>query len=187
MALTVLLLVTIILPLGTGILFVSASGRKQEQSRNEELTRSIDDLLPQIQCGACDYPDCRSYAEAIVAGETDIHHCPPGGEHTVSRLAELLAGTPLFLIPETRAEQTPVVARIDEQLCIGCVKCINACPVDAIIGAARQMHTVMPKVCTGCGLCVAPCPVDCITLTPAETRIKRFIWDKPATISGTSV
>ena len=181
MALIVTLLITLILPLATGILFIYSDSRKLASARNEELTSSINGLLPQTQCGACGYPDCRSYAEAIVAGAADIHQCPPGGTHTVNLLADLLQGTALFQRTEPSGDQPPLVAIIDEQLCIGCVKCINACPVDAIIGAARQMHTIMPKVCTGCGLCIAPCPVDCITLVPAQTRIKRFVWSKPVT------
>ena len=184
MDLIVTLLITLILPLATGILFIYSDRRKQEPARNEELTSSINGLLPQTQCGACGYPDCRSYAEAIVAGTSDIHQCPPGGTDTVSRLAELLEGTALFQHYDTSIDQPPLVAAIDEQLCIGCVKCINACPVDAIIGAAKQMHSVLPKICTGCGLCIAPCPVECITLALAETRIKRFVWSKPGSTTA---
>ena len=179
MTLTVTLLLTLLLPLLAATVFAYVDGQNREQARNSALTDDINNLLPQTQCGACGYPDCRSYAVAIVTGATDIHHCPPGGAHTVGRLAELLTGTALFQISDTMIEQPPLVAIIDEQACIGCVKCINACPVDAIIGAARQMHTVMPKVCTGCGLCISPCPVDCISMVPAETRIKRFVWNKP--------
>src|SRR3989338_3871345 len=182
MALIVTLVITLMLPLVIGALFAIADG--QEQEWNEELTVSINGLLPQTQCGACGYPDCRSYAEAIVAGATDIQQCPPGGAHTVNRLAELLEGSALFQHTETFIDQPSLVARIDELICIGCVKCSNACPVDAIIGAAKQMHTVMPKACTGCGLCIAPCPVDCITMVPAETMIKRFVWSKPGSVTA---
>jgi electron transport complex protein RnfB len=175
----ILLLVLVLLPPAVGVLFILDRGQAEELSRNRMLADRIDALLPQTQCGACGYPDCRSYANAIVSGAAGIHHCPPGGMHTRNRLAELLSGSPVSPSAQQPPEEPNLVARIDEQLCIGCVKCISACPVDAIIGAARQMHTVMPKVCTGCGLCLPPCPVDCITLVPEEARIKRFVWPKP--------
>ena len=151
----------------------------QEQQRNEVLAGRIDGLLPQTQCGECGYPGCRPYAEAIVSGAAGIDLCQPGGANTIRNLADLLGQTPPLSIPEPADSVQPLVAYIDEQACIGCVKCITACPVDAIIGAAKQLHTIMPKVCTGCGLCVPPCPVDCISLLPAQPRIKRFVWTKP--------
>lgn len=171
------LVIFVIIVTVTALLFVFDS--PQEHRRDEELAGRINGLLPQTQCGACGYPGCRPYAEAIVAGAADIDQCPPGGASTIRYLAELLGKTTPLLTPEPADSIQPVVAVIDEQACIGCVKCISACPVDAIIGAARQMHTVMPKVCTGCGLCMAPCPVDCIALLPAQTKIKRFVWTKP--------
>lgn len=161
----------------TALLFALDYPQEQERRRDDELAGRIDGLLPQTQCGDCGYGGCRPYAEAIVAGSAGIDRCPPGGAGTVRRLAELLGQSPPSLEPAD--DEHPVVAFIDEQRCIGCVKCITACPVDAIIGAAKQMHTVMPKVCTGCGLCLPPCPVDCIALLPAQTRIKRFVWTKP--------
>ena len=165
--------------LATVLIFTFGYRQEQEDVRNQELIECIDGLLPQTQCGACGFAGCRPYAQAIAAGATDINRCPPGGAATVGRLAELLGETPPAPDPFPAAAHQPLIAHIDEQACIGCVKCITACPVDAIIGAARQMHTVMPKVCTGCGLCIAPCPVDCISLIPAVTRIKRFVWTKP--------
>jgi electron transport complex protein RnfB len=126
----------------------------------------IDALLPQTQCTKCGYAGCRPYAEAIAAGEADIDQCPPGGDEGVARLAALLHRAPKPLNPAFGACRPPQVAVIDEALCIGCVKCIHACPVDAIVGASKRMHTVIAAWCTGCELCLPPCPVDCITLEP---------------------
>ncbi|RCV90851.1 electron transport complex subunit RsxB [Billgrantia montanilacus] len=126
------------------------------------LIDTIDDALPQTQCGKCGYPGCRPYAEAIVAGEP-INRCPPGGDATVARLAELTGREPS---PLEEPAQPPLVALIREAECIGCTKCIQACPVDAILGASKRMHTVIAAECTGCELCIAPCPVDCIDLLP---------------------
>ncbi len=126
----------------------------------------IDALLPQTQCTRCGYSGCRPYAQAIAAGDAPINQCPPGGAATIAALAELLACPPLPLNPANGAEGPALVALIDEEACIGCAKCLPPCPVDAIIGARRQMHTVVLALCTGCELCVAPCPVDCITMVP---------------------
>ncbi len=128
----------------------------------------IDALLPQTQCGKCHYDGCRPYAEAIARGHADINRCPPGGSGTISRIAELLGRENKPLDIRHGSQHPPQVAVIDEDLCIGCVKCIRACPVDAIIGAAKMMHTVIPEQCTGCELCLAPCPVDCISMVPVE-------------------
>jgi electron transport complex protein RnfB len=121
-------------------------------------------LLPQTQCTRCGYPTCRAYAEAIALDQTDINHCPPGGAEGVVALANLLGRAPKQLDPANGAEAPPLVAFIDETLCIGCTKCIQACPVDAIVGAGKRMHTVIASECTGCELCLPPCPVDCIEL-----------------------
>jgi len=131
------------------------------------LADRIDDLLPQTQCGRCAHPGCRPYAEAIAAGTAPINRCAPGGTATIAALAELLdvpapSPDPAFGVAESLA-----VARIDEAVCIGCTLCIRACPVDAIVGAAKRMHTVLADHCTGCGLCLPPCPVDCIVMTAA--------------------
>src|SRR5512142_2183457 len=128
------------------------------------LAARIDALLPQTQCTRCGYPTCRAYAEAIATGETDINHCPPGGADGVAALAQLLERAPKPLDPANGLEAPPLVAVIDEAICIGCTKCIQACPVDAIVGAAKRMHTVIAAECTGCELCLPPCPVDCIDL-----------------------
>lgn len=128
----------------------------------------IDALLPQTQCTRCGYQGCRPYAEAIARGEAEINQCPPGGSKTIAALAALLERPVLPLNPANGVEGPPLVARIDEERCIGCAKCLPPCPVDAIVGAPRHMHTVMTQICTGCELCVAPCPVDCISMVPRE-------------------
>jgi electron transport complex protein RnfB len=125
---------------------------------------AIDALLPQTQCGKCGYAGCRPYAEAIAAGRAGINQCPPGGGDVIRDLAALLGVPAQPLDPASGVEQPPAVAAIDEALCIGCTLCIEACPVDAIAGAAKLMHTVIAAECTGCELCVAPCPVDCIRM-----------------------
>lgn len=126
------------------------------------ITEKVNDLLPQTQCAQCGYPGCRPYAEAVVSGEATINLCPPGGDDTIRRLAALLGTETLPLAEPAALERA--VAVIDETLCIGCLHCRNACPVDAIIGAHQLMHTVIQDECTGCELCVAPCPVDCISM-----------------------
>lgn len=139
------------------------------------LVRRIDAQLPQTQCAQCGYPGCRPYAEAIAAGEAPINRCPPGGERLVATLAELLdqPALPLAGAPPGPAQ----VAVIDPEHCIGCALCLPACPVDAIVGAHRYLHGVLPAVCTGCELCLAPCPVDCITLQPAGEAAGRIAAD----------
>src|SRR5256885_4515063 len=132
------------------------------------LVERIDALLPQPQCRRCGYDGCRPYAHAIARGSATINRCPPGGDDTVAALSKLL-GVPLLPLDRARGESGPLLgARIDETACIGCALCIAACPVDAIVGAAKLMHTVLAGRCTGCGLCVPPCPVDCIAFTPAD-------------------
>lgn len=143
-------------------------------------------LLPQTQCTRCGYQGCRPYAEAIAAGDAAINRCPPGGAVTIDRLAALLSRDSLPLDETCGAEGPPTVAVIDESKCIGCARCLPPCPVDAIVGAQRQMHTTINDLCTGCELCIAPCPVDCIRIvlraslvTPSaepsvESNLRRF-------------
>lgn len=130
------------------------------------LAAQLDRLLPQTQCTRCGYAGCRPYAEAVAAGAADINRCPPGGTETILALAALTgrAITPLNHV--NGVEAAPTVAFIDEERCIGCTKCLPPCPVDAIAGAPRLMHTVIAELCTGCELCIAPCPVDCISMIP---------------------
>jgi len=130
------------------------------------LVQRIDALLPQTQCTKCGFDGCRPYAEAIAAGAADINQCPPGGDEGAAALARLLGREPRPLNPANGLYRPPQVAVIDEATCIGCTKCIQACPVDAIVGASQRMHTVIASWCTGCELCLPPCPVDCIALAP---------------------
>jgi electron transport complex protein RnfB len=145
-------------------------------TNNSDLSKkihAIDEWLPQTQCTQCSYPRCLDYAEAIAKGQADINQCPPGGDVTIRGLAALLGkiGKPLnkkFGIHKPRE-----IAVIDESRCIGCVMCIKPCPTDAIVGAAKHLHTVIPEDCTGCGLCVDPCPVDCISMPTIESMLEQ--------------
>ncbi len=139
-------------------------------SARDSLEERIEALLPQTQCGRCGYPNCRQYAEAIARGEAEINRCAPGGTAGVAALAVLLDRARLPLDPLFGREEPPAVALIVEDLCIGCTKCIQACPVDAIVGAGKHMHTVIEDECTGCGLCVPACPVDCIEMRSTATE-----------------
>src|SRR5690349_13839098 len=136
----------------------------------DKLSERIDALLPQTQCRQCGYAGCRPYAAAIADGAADINQCPPGGEQGVRDIAVLLQREPKALDLKFGVTKPPAVAIIDEAWCIGCTLCIQACPVDAIVGAPKRMHTVLLERCTGCELCIAPCPVDCIEMT-AVTRL----------------
>ncbi len=136
---------------------------KRRLTEQRFLVDRINSILPQTQCGRCGHPGCRPYARAIAAGEA-INRCPPGGESTIQRLAALLNEENVALDPGHGSANKQQVAVIREAECIGCTKCIVACPVDAIVGAAKQMHTVVEDECTGCDLCIEPCPVDCIDL-----------------------
>lgn len=136
--------------------------RRSLPARENSVVDQVDALLPQTQCAQCGYPGCRPYAEAIVAGEADINLCPPGGDETIRRLAELLGRDALPLAAEPA--DAAAIAVIDEDSCIGCTHCRSACPVDAIVGAHQFMHTVIASECTGCELCLEPCPVDCISM-----------------------
>lgn len=156
----ILAMTALALACGAGLGFAAARLRVDD----DPVVARIDALLPQTQCAQCGYPGCRPYAEAIAAGEA-INKCPPGGEETVQRLADLLGRSPQ---PLAAAATEPRVAFIREQDCIGCTLCIAACPVDAIVGARGFTHTVIESECTGCDLCLPPCPVDCIDMRPRE-------------------
>ena len=140
------------------------------------LVDKIEAILPQTQCGQCGYPGCKPYATAIAEGEADINRCPPGGQEGVQRLADLLGREVKPLDAEEKPKQ---LAIIDEQTCIGCTLCIQACPVDAIVGAAKQMHTIVAALCTGCELCVKPCPVECIRMQPVSESLDTWKWKYP--------
>ena len=145
----------------------------------DPIADQVDSLLPQTQCGQCSFAGCRPYAEAIAAGEAEINRCPPGGETTMIALAELLGRDPVPLEDEAAAEKPKSVAFIVESECIGCTLCIQACPVDAIMGAAKQMHSVIIDECTGCELCLPPCPVECIHMHPLEASPTTWKWPFP--------
>ena len=151
--------------------------------KGDPIVDKIDSLLPQTQCGQCSYPGCRPYAEALAKGEAPINKCPPGGETTMLALADLLDVDPLELDEEASEQaDTPEVAFIIEKDCIGCTLCIQACPVDAIVGSAKHMHTVIESECTGCELCIPPCPVDCIIMKPLKTTTDNWKWKPPHSI-----
>lgn len=143
----------------------------------DPLAEQINALLPQTQCGQCGYPGCKPYSEAIAGGDK-INKCPPGGEATIQALAELL-DVEVLALDAVEGEKPLMVAFIREAECIGCTKCIQACPVDAILGAAKQMHTVIAAECTGCDLCVEPCPVDCIDMLVVESNLQSWHWSQP--------
>ena len=150
---------------------------------SNKLIDQLEDILPQTQCTKCGYPDCRGYAEAMATGEVLPNRCPPGGIEGIKRLANVLI--PLYpqdafdlhptINPECGTERPRPVAFIDPQKCIGCTLCIQACPVDAIVGASKQMHVVLTEWCTGCDLCIPPCPVDCISML--DVTGKNTGWD----------
>jgi len=143
------------------------------------LAEQIDAILPQTQCAQCGYPGCKAYAEAVASGAAEINLCTPGGDDNARKLAELLGRE--FKPHGATVEKLKAVAMIDEQTCIGCTLCLQACPVDAIIGSAKQMHTVVSRYCTGCELCLPPCPVDCITLVEEPHTPQNWRWKYPAT------
>ncbi len=170
-----LVMAGIALVLGAALGFASV----RFKVKGDPLVDKIDAILPQTQCGQCGFPGCRPYAQAIAKGEADINQCPPGGEEGIRRLADLLGREVKALSAEHGVEKPKQVAAIDETLCIGCTLCLQACPVDAIVGAAKQMHTVVGELCTGCELCVAPCPVECIRMEPVGESLDTWKWKYP--------
>src|SRR5690554_1548499 len=174
MSLVTALIVIGVLALIFGLILGFAAIRFRVES--DPIVDQIDALLPQTQCGQCGYPGCRPYAEAIANGD-EINKCPPGGQATINDLADLMGVEAKPLDAAHGEEDVKKVAVIREDECIGCTKCIQACPVDAIMGAARQMHTVIADECTGCDLCVEPCPVDCIDMVPVTVQPERWKWD----------
>ena len=167
--------------LGLGITFGAILGFASIRFRTEgnPIADQINQILPQTQCGQCGYPGCKPYAAAIAEGDV-INKCPPGGPETIDALADLLDVESMTLDAEHGEEKAPKVAFIREAECIGCTKCIQACPVDAILGAAKVMHTVIADECTGCDLCLDPCPVDCIDMVERKTGIQHWRWELPS-------
>lgn len=176
------LLAALVTLVGLSLVFGAILGFASVRFRVESspLVEQIDSLLPQTQCGQCGHPGCKPYAQAIAGGES-INKCPPGGQATIQALADLL-GVPATPLDAEHGEVSDVkkVAFIREDECIGCTKCIQACPMDAILGAAKQMHTVIADECTGCDLCVEPCPVDCIDMIPVAPTLNSWHWQLPA-------
>ena len=166
---------------GLAIVLGAALGFAAVKYKVEEdpIVEQIDAILPQTQCGQCSFPGCKPYAEAIASGQADINQCPPGGEEGIRKLAELLGVEFKPLNAEHGEPKPKSLAIIDEAVCIGCTLCIQACPVDAILGAAKQMHTVIVQECTGCELCIAPCPVDCIIMQPLADNVNTWKWKYP--------
>ena len=174
---TVIILLAVISAIFGVLLGYSAIRFKVE---GNPVVDQIDALLPQTQCGQCTFPGCRPYAEAIASGEAEINQCPPGGEATIIALADLLSVEVLPLNAENGVvKEAKTIVTIDEQTCIGCTLCIQACPVDAILGSAKQMHTIIASECTGCDLCIPPCPVDCIHIIPVEQTMNNWKWSEP--------
>ena len=175
------MLTAIIVLVGMAVFFGLLLGYSAQKFKVEgnPVVDQIDQLLPQTQCGQCSYPGCRPYAEAIAKQEVGINHCPPGGESTIQALADLLDVEALPLDEELQKVSVPTVAIIREETCIGCTLCIQACPVDAIVGAAKLMHTVIADECTGCDLCLPPCPVDCIDMIPVVQTIEGWVSPDP--------
>ncbi|MFT7685612.1 MAG: electron transport complex protein RnfB [Candidatus Azotimanducaceae bacterium] len=161
---------TIMTLIGFGIALLLQLTARRFPDKTDEVVREINNLLPQTQCAQCEYPGCKPYAEAISKGEA-INHCAPGGEELIKSLADLLGREYIPLDPEFGETKAPAIAVIREDECIGCTFCILACPVDAIIGAPQQMHSILERDCTGCELCLEPCPVDCIDMVAIETTI----------------
>ncbi len=172
---SVLLLTLLGLVFGLGLGWASVRFKVD----SDPLVERIDALLPQTQCGQCNYPGCRPYAEAISRDEADINQCPPGGEAGIRALVDLLGREVKPLNPENGEEKARTVVKIDEQRCIGCTLCIQACPVDAIVGAAKLMHTVIQSECTGCDLCLPPCPVECIDIVEVRSGIRDWQTPRP--------
>ena len=175
------ILAALVALVGLAILFGALLGFAAEKFKVEgdPIVEQLDELLPQTQCGQCGFPGCRPYAESIANGD-EINKCPPGGQATINAIANLL-DVPAPELDAEHGEESEVktVAYIREDECIGCTKCIQACPVDAILGAAKLMHTVIADECTGCDLCVEPCPVDCIDMLPVEETIADWRWSIP--------
>lgn len=178
-AIAILVVLGVLILMGAMLARLSRPSSSGDADDNDNMIDTVNAVLPQTQCAQCGYPGCRPYAEAIIKQHERINRCPPGGDRTIVQLSELL-GTPVLPMDtdcgDTKPEQ---VAVIDESVCIGCTLCIHACPVDAIVGAGKLMHTVIADECTGCELCLPPCPVDCIELIEPTKTAAQWQWPRP--------
>jgi Na+-translocating ferredoxin:NAD+ oxidoreductase subunit B len=174
------MLAAILVMAGIGLVLGGVLGWASIKYRvqDDPLVEKIDAILPQTQCGQCGFPGCKPYAEAIAKGDADINKCPPGGEEGTKRLAELL-GVEVKPLGEGLEPKPKAVAVIDDNTCIGCTLCIQTCPVDAIVGAAKQLHVIVAAQCTGCELCLPPCPVDCIHMEVVKEDLATWKWRYP--------
>lgn len=172
----------IIIFISLGLLFGLLLGYASIRFKIEgnPIAEQVDKILPQTQCGQCGFPGCKPYAEALAKGETEVNLCIPGGHEVMIQISEITSREPKEMDAATQTDTVKKTAYIDEDLCIGCVLCIKACPVDAILGATKLMHTVIQSECTGCDLCVPACPVDCIEMRPPATTTKNWQWPDPA-------
>ncbi len=171
-SLLMVLFLTFVIALLFGALLGLASVKLKVEGN--PIIDEIDAILPQSQCGQCGYPGCKPYAEAVANGEA-ITKCIPGGQAVVEKIA-LLLGVEAPQGDFSEEDPAPKIAFIDENMCIGCTKCLQVCPVDAIIGTNKSVHTVIPDLCTGCNLCLTPCPTECISMQPIESSIKNWDW-----------
>jgi len=174
-----LFVLAMLIVMGSLLSYLTRPAEDADAKSETMMIDAVNAVLPQTQCAQCGYPGCRPYATAIIQNHELINRCPPGGERTIAQLSELL-GTPTLPIDENCGVEKPVqLAIIDETACIGCTLCIHACPVDAIVGAAKLMHTVIAEQCTGCELCLPPCPVDCIDLVAPVPTTDNWQWPRP--------
>ncbi|MDG6773133.1 electron transport complex subunit RsxB [Thiomicrorhabdus sp. ZW0627] len=171
----------ILIFLGLAVLFGILLGYASIRFKVEgnPMADQIDKVLPQTQCGQCGYPGCRPYADALANGEAEVNLCIPGGTEVMIEISEITGLEPKAMDEAASEPKPKETAIIDEDLCIGCVLCIKECPVDAILGATKMMHTVIQQECTGCEKCVPVCPVDCIDMIPVEVTTKNWKWPEP--------
>lgn len=176
---SLLLVLAVLVLMGALLARLSRPADNAQASSEAMLIDAVNAVLPQTQCAQCGHPGCRPYATAIIQQHEPINRCPPGGERTIVQLSELL-GTPVLPMDEQCGVEKPIqLAVIDEAVCIGCTLCLDACPVDAIVGAGKLMHTVIADECTGCELCLPPCPVDCIDLVAPQQTTANWQWPQP--------
>ncbi len=182
------MITAIVIFVGLAVVFGLLLGYAAVRFRVEEppIVEEVDKVLPQIQCGQCGYPGCKPYAEAVANGEA-INKCTPGGEAVMLKIAEILGVEPQPMAEGEEEEKPRMVAFIHEQDCIGCMHCIKACPVDAIVGTTKAVHTVITKECTGCELCVPVCPTDCIEMRPQPETPRDWIWPDPEKVMPTVI